>query len=130
MIYVYTKSVALQVRVLKRFVFTQGLTSTSIIYMIQQSLGELKQTHVHNSKSLVYRKVAVLKAPAETQRAHSAYGSIVPGVLESLDHKAKCLGSRGREGWGAGAKFRTEKEMHAILASLPFTPNGNMKIII
>ena len=47
---------------------------------------------LHSSKSLVYRKVAELKAPAETHRAHSAYGNVVPAVIEALTMRPKGLG--------------------------------------
>ena len=42
---------------------------------------------LHSSKSFVFRKFVELKAPAEIQRAYSAYSNIVPAAIESLDHE-------------------------------------------
>ena len=59
---------------------------------------------LHSSKSFVFRKFVELKAPAEIQRAYSAYSNIVPAAIESLDHEAKGFGSQKEEG-GGGRKF-------------------------
>ena len=58
---------------------SQSLTSTSIIYYdTTTQFIRINKPVLHSSKSLVYRKVAELKAPAKIHRAHSAhYGNVV-----------------------------------------------------
>ena len=57
---------------------SQSLTSTSIIYYDTTQFIRINKPVLHSSKSLVYRKVAELKAPAKIHRAHSAhYGNVV-----------------------------------------------------
>ena len=75
---------------------------------------------LHSSKSLVYRKVAEPKAPAEIQRAHNAhYGNIVLAAINSRYHKAKGPGSQ-REGggevqrWRGGGQKKNIKKLFAI----------------
>ena len=81
---------------------------------------------LHSLKSLVFRKFAELKAPAEIQRAHSAFGNIVPAVMESLDHEAKRPGSHregGREGGGeGGGESKSQFLLFFVVFVLPPLP--------